>query len=151
MKNKILYFLLMLLVAAGSASAQKQQKDRAAWVKEMQRVKHEYLVKELSLTKEQQAKFFPIYDAMDEEMRRLFDETRDMETQIRKKGDKATDIELERATDAQFNVKAREAAIEKAYYPKLKQVLSKRQLFNLKHAERRFQRKMINEHHKTKK
>lgn len=141
----------MALLAVGSASAQKSKTDRAEWIKEMQRVKHEYLVKELSLSKEQQTKFFPVYDAMDEELRRLFDENRAMERQIRQKGNKATEIELERAADAQFTLKTREAAIEKAYYPKFKQLLTKKQLFNLKHAERRFQRKMINEHHKTKK
>lgn len=151
MKQRIIYILLMALLAVGSASAQKSKTDRAEWIKEMQRVKHEYLVKELSLSKEQQTKFFPVYDAMDEELRRLFDENRAMERQIRQKGNKATEIELERAADAQFTLKTREAAIEKAYYPKFKQLLTKKQLFNLKHAERRFQRKMINEHHKTKK
>jgi len=149
-------FLLMLLItatlAAPDVSAQKQSKtERDNWFREMQRVKHEYLVKELGLTKDQQTKFFPVYDAMDEEMRRTFDGIRSMEHQIRKKGDKATDIELERAADAMFNVKSKEAAIEKAYYQKFKKLLTKKQLFNLKRAERHFQRKMINEHRKARK
>lgn len=154
MKQKFTLLLLLAatLFAAVPASAHKpSESDRENWAREMRRVKHEYLVKELGLTKEQQTKFLPVYDSMDDEMRRLFDETRAMERQIRKKGDKATDIELERASEALFNVKTREAVIEKAYYAKFKKLLTKKQLFNLKRAERHFQRKMINEHRKAKK
>lgn len=123
-------------------------KDRDEWFREMLELKHDYLAKELALTKEQQRKFFPVYDSMENETRRMFDQTRALEKSVRQKGDKATDAELLKATDAMYNVKTREAQIEKKYYTQFRKLLSPRQLFKLKRAERHFQRQMVKEHYK---
>ena len=123
-------------------------KDRDEWFREMLELKHDYLAKELALTKEQQQKFFPVYDSRENETRRMFDQTRALEKSVRQKGDKATDAELLKATDAMYNVKTREAQIEKKYYTQFRKLLSPRQLFKLKRAERHFQRQMVKEHYK---
>lgn len=123
-------------------------KDRDEWFREMLELKHDYLAKELALTKEQQQKFFLVYDSMENETRRMFDQTRALEKSVRQKGDKATDAELLKATDAMYNVKTREAQIEKKYYTQFRKLLSPRQLFKLKRAERHFQRQMVKEHYK---
>lgn len=123
-------------------------KDRDEWFREMLELKHDYLAKELALTKEQQQKFFPVYDSMENETRRMFDQTRALEKRVRQKGDKATDAELLKATDAMYNVKTREAQIERKYYTQFRKLLSPRQLFKLKRAERHFQRQMVKEHYK---
>lgn len=123
-------------------------KDRDEWFREMLELKHDYLAKELALTKEQQQKFFPVYDSMENETLRMFDQTRALEKRVRQKGDKATDAELLKATDAMYNVKTREAQIERKYYTQFRKLLSPRQLFKLKRAERHFQRQMVKEHYK---
>lgn len=123
-------------------------KDRDEWFREMLELKHDYLAKELALTKEQQQKFFSVYDSMENETRRMFDQTRALEKRVRQKGDKATDAELLKATDAMYNVKTREAQIERKYYTQFRKLLSPRQLFKLKRAERHFQRQMVKEHYK---
>lgn len=144
--------LLVMFMAFGyapEASARKQCK-RDTWFKEMQQLKHDYLVKELNLSREQQTKFFPLYDQMENEKKKLFDQTRAMEKSVAEKGDKATDLELEKASDAIVEMKSRESAIEKKYYCRFKQILTPRQIFKLHDAERKFQRQMVKEHHKKK-
>lgn len=144
--------LLVMFMAFGyapEASARKQCK-RDTWFKEMQQLKHDYLVKELNLSREQQTKFFPLYDQMENEKKKLFDQTRAMEKSVAEKGDKATDLELEKASDAIVEMKGRESSIEKKYYYRFKQILTPRQIFKLHDAERKFQRQMVKEHHKKK-
>lgn len=144
--------LLVMFMAFGyapEASARKQCK-RDTWFKEMLQLKHDYLVKELNLSREQQTKFFPLYDQMENEKKKLFDQTRAMEKSVAEKGDKATDLELEKASDAIVEMKGRESAIEKKYYCRFKQILTPRQIFKLHDAERKFQRQMVKEHHKKK-
>jgi len=151
MKIKIpLITLLMIFATTAETVGQKKRDNRQQWVKEMQQFKHDFLVQELDLTKDQQAKFFPLYDAMDREMMQIFNQTRQMEKSVEEKGDKATDLENEKAAEALFEIKSREGAIDKAYYSKFKTVLTKRQLFKLKGAERKFRRSMVKEHHKMK-
>lgn len=144
--------LMVMLMAFGyapEASARKQCK-RDTWFKEMQQLKRDYLVKKLNITREQQTKFFPLYDQMENEKKKLFDQTRAMEKSVAEKGDKATDLELEKASDAIVEMKGRESAIEKKYYARFRQILTPRQIFKLHDAERKFQRQMVKEHHKKK-
>ena len=47
-----------------------------------------------------------------------------------------------------YNVKTCEAQIERKYYTQFRKLLSPRQLFKLKRAERHFQRQMVKEHYK---
>ena len=48
-----------------------------------------------------------------------------------------------------FETKSKEGAIEKQYFAKLKSVLTPKQLFQLKRAERKFTDKLMKEHSKA--
>lgn len=124
--------------------------DRQAWEKEMTKYKHDYMTKELKLSEAQQEKFFKVYDAMAKEVRTAHSQTRKFSKEIEKKGDKATALELEKAAQAQFELKGRESAIEMKYFPKFKEVLTPQQLFKLKKVERHFNREMVKQHKKMK-
>lgn len=142
----ILLTLMFLAMMPATASAQKNRAERDAWLKEITRCKHEYLAKELELSEAQQKAFFPLYDAMEAESRRAVDETHRMEKEIAAKGEKATDTELEKCAEAQFELRGKENAIEMKYLARFKSVLTPRQLFKLKSAERKFNRKLFKEH-----
>lgn len=116
----------------------------------MRQVKVEFVAKELKLTPQQKEKFAPVYDALNKEIGKLMRETRALETSVRDKGSAATDLEYDKATEAMFEVKGKEAAIEKKYYPQLKAILTKQQLFNLPRAERKFGRELMKQHRATK-
>ncbi len=130
--------------------AQKpQQKERDAWMKEMQQVKKDFISKNLELTAEQKAKFFPLYEKMENEVRQCTAQTSRMSRDVKGKGDKASDLEYEKAAEAMFELKSKEGAIEMKYYHEFKKVLTPRQLFKLKKAEKDFTKNLMKEYRKN--
>lgn len=124
---------------------QVKRGDRERFMTEMRNFKHDFLAKELDLSKDEQREFFPIYDRMEDEIGKLNDETRQLERKI-EKDKNASDLELETATKAIVDQKGKEALIEGEYYEKFKSILSPRQLFNLKNAERKFNQELMRHH-----
>lgn len=155
MKN----FLLVLIVIASSvagnwqAVAQRAQRltdeDRAKYLTELRNQKHEFLIRELELTRDQQNAFFPIYDEMDDTLNRISEETRLLETKVTNDS-KATDTEIESASRAIFEQKSREGEIETQYFVKFKEILKPRQLLSLKNAERKFTQQLVRQHGRLK-
>lgn len=150
MKRFTLILLLALFVAtvANAQSPAPADKDVSQWIKDVREYKHSFLAKELGLSREQQNKFFKVYDAMDDEIAQLNSDTRRMEKRISDmKGEDVSDLEYDAATDALFNLKAKEAEIELEYLPQLREVLTRQQLFNLKNAERKLTMTLMRRHH----
>lgn len=113
------------------------------WMARLTQYKHEFLTKKLNLTPKQQAAFFALYDAKD---RARFEAEKKVRMQVdalRKKGDAATDAELLKSVNDQYNIEIELDRIEKEYMQKFKKVLTARQLFKLKHVEREFQKQLI--------
>lgn len=151
---KKLVFVLLLAIFASSLSAEAQQRrrltaeDRQKYLSEMRQYKHDFLVKELELSRDQQNAFFPVYDKMEDELTQLADDTRVLEDKVTA-DDKATDVEIEAAARAMFEQKSKEGEIEKSYFDKFKAILSPRQLLNLKNAERKFTQQLVRQHGKA--
>ena len=110
---------------------------------------HEFLTKELKLSRDQAREFFAVYDKMDEELQQIADETRELERQALENAD-ASDTELEAASQAVFAQKQKEGKIEMEYYEKFKEILTPRQLLQLKGAERQFTQRLLRQHRKLK-
>ena len=70
-----------------------------------------------------------------------------MENKVRESSD-PSDLEYEKATDAIFELKMKEGEIEKSYLEKFRGVLNNKQLFNLKNAERNFNRDLMKQHNR---
>lgn len=148
MKKLILIALMMVAAATAAPSAEAQGKaSREQWMTEMRQYKRNYLAKELELTKEQQNKFFPLYEAMEDECAALDEDTRQMERRISQAAD-ASDLEYEKATEAMYETKVKQAEIERGYAAKFKEVLTPKQLFRLKDADRKFARTMMRQHNR---
>ncbi len=147
MKQTLLLSLLISLILSSiPATAQTaDNSERRQWFKEMRDFKHNYLSRELSLSKEQQTAFFPLYDEMEDELNKLNNETRDMEQKIRE-ASTVTDLEYDKATEAIYEQKGKEYEIEKSYFDRFASILSKKQLFELKGAERKFTRNLMKQH-----
>lgn len=145
--KRALLILMLSITAAVAASAQTDGgRQRQKWFEEMRRYKSEYIADKLKLDDKQKAEFTPVYEQMDAEIGRLNHEMRQLERNIRKNGEKVTDTEYEKAAEAQFEIRAKEAAIERSYFPKFKQILTPRQLYELKNAERDFNRNLMDKH-----
>lgn len=113
------------------------------WMEQMKNYKHDFLARELNLTADQKEEFFRLYDKREDEKWKLGREVRKMERDIMKKGDEATDLELEKASDAAVELAGRQNEIDRRYHAEFKKILSKRQLFKLAEAERKFQKSLM--------
>lgn len=151
MKKYILIVIAFLLLPLALLAQKPSQRERESWMKEMQQVKNEYIARVLELSEEQKAKFIPVYNRMEEEVRVAADQAMRLERQVRRKGDKATDLEREKAAEAQFELKGKEGAIEMKYFKDFKSILTSKQLIKLKKAERDFSRELMKRHHERQK
>lgn len=150
--KRILFIILVVAFFApinSTVAKDKKKADRKEWFAKVREHKHDFIEDELDLTDAQETKFFLIYDAMEDELLKLQRETRKLERQVADK--KATDVEYDAATKAIIELKKKEADIELKYFDKFKTVLSSKQLFELKRAEKKFTRKIMNAHNKKRK
>lgn len=115
----------------------------------MSNYKAKFIASELKLTDSQKQKFVDTYRKMEDESAQVARETRQMEKSVREKGDKATDLELEKAAEAGVELKMKQAQIEQKYFKEFKTILTPAQLFNLSKAERKFTRKIMDSHRKS--
>lgn len=139
--------LAILLPQGAGAQLKTAESVRAKWFSELRQVKRNYFIKELNLDREQQNKFFPLYEEMEDKTFRIDDEARQMEQRIADAKD-ATDTEYEKAAEALYDADVQTAQIRREYMDKFKTILSRRQLFELKGAERKFSREMMRQHHR---
>ncbi len=142
--NRIYLIILFIATVASSALAQPRPtpENRERWKSELRNYKHDFMVRELDLSRDQQSKFFPLYDQMEDSIEQINTDTRELEKRI---GDDASDIETEAAARALFEQKSREGQLELEYFDSFKTILTPRQLLKLKSAERQFMRRLM--HH----
>lgn len=147
-------FLTVLLLMPLSSQAGNPKKIRAKkhenkteWLQKLKDYKHAYMIKELDLTDNQQADFFRIYDSKESERFAAERNVREIEKKLIKKGDAATDADYDAAIAAQYKLNDEIARIETKYSKEMRKVLTPRQLFKLRFAERDFQRKLMEKRH----
>lgn len=142
----ILIAITLVATICMSAFAQNKGEKFRKWMDDMRQVKVEYVAKELKLTAQQKEKFTPVYEAMNREIGKVNRETRALEKSVRDKGNSATDLEYDKATEAMVELKGKECEIEKKYREQFKTILTKKQLFDLSRAERKFARELMRQH-----
>lgn len=150
--SAILLSVLCALSAFNSV-AQRQGKpltdeDRQRIRSEIRSYKHEFLARELEMSREQQREFFPVYDEMDEAVDRINFETRELERKVSQKAD-ASEVEIEAAARAVFSQKSAEGEVEKQYFDRFRQILSGKQLLRLRKAERKFTQRLMRHHRRA--
>lgn len=153
--KRISAILLSVLCAlsAFNSVAQRQGKpltdeDRQRIRSEIRSYKHEFLARELEMSREQQREFFPVYDEMDEAVDRINFETRELERKVSQKAD-ASEVEIEAAARAVFSQKSAEGEVEKQYFDRFRQILSGKQLLRLRKAERKFTQCLMRHHRRA--
>lgn len=146
---KLLLIFILAIVAAPNVDAQKRQKlsndDRQTYLAEIKNYKHEYLARELNLTKEQQREFWPVYDELDVQLNQISDEIRQYERKL--SDTDMNNTEYSAAARALFEQKQREGNLEMQYFDKFQKILTPKQMAQLKVVERSFVRHLMSEHH----
>lgn len=156
---KPLRILLLLLACAivTPAFADKKEKnspkrpDRKEWMAKMKEANHKFLAEELKLNSAQKEDFFAVYDRMLAERMHLEEQCREMERAIHRKGKNATEKEINDVINEQFTLEERLSKLEQKYLPELRKVLSPSQLLRLKHTEREWHCRLMQQHGKRNK
>lgn len=147
-----LRFCLLALICACSLSMHAQtnlsEADRDRWLKEIRTYKHDFITRELELTNDQVRQFFPQYDKMEDEIAELNAATREAEARVNSDKD-ATDLDIENTARSVFELKRAEGQIEMTYFEVFKDILTPRQLLQLKNTERKFTQQLVKHHRRN--
>ncbi len=132
---------MMAMPATGAAQTSGGQ-QRSGWATRMLDYKHQLIVEQANLTKAQEQRFMPLYEAMEQEIYNVNSDARLLARKVDAM-EKPTDEQYAKAAEALSRAKLAEGQIEQRYYDKFAQILSKKQLFLLKKAEINFTRNML--------
>lgn len=136
--------LIVIIASAFSMVASDHDKaDKEKWMQEMQQHQNDFIARELQLTDKQRADFLPLYNKMRSEIFDAGEAARKKAKTVKDKADAATEADYEAATQAYLDVRSRESEIIKTYYKKFSHILSRKQLFNLDEAQRKFDRMLM--------
>ncbi len=142
--KRTLSILVLIIAMATVATAQS---NRTSFATDMYQAKHEMIIRELGLTQTQQRQFMPLYEQMEREIYQVNRNARALASEVEKKKN-PTDRDYEAAASALSNTRVREGEIEAKYFEKFSKILTKKQLFQLKQAEVKFTREMLNKRKK---
>ena len=133
MKN--IFILLLSLYAYCAHSQSKEVLDKI----ETRKIAH--ITKELDLTPEQAEKFWPIYREFSKQRRAINQEF----VRARKGIDPntASDEEMKRLVDLGLQVKEKQLGLERQYSDRIREVISNRQMLNLREAEDEFRQMLL--------
>lgn len=141
--------LVLLLFMTLRATAQVNEgTPRERYLNELRTYKHNFLTRELELDREQQRNFFELYDSMEDRLQQLNDQTRELERNVVNDSE-ATDVEVDAAINAIYSQKQKEADIENEFLPRMREILSPRQLLKLKQSERMFNQQLVRQHRRV--
>ena len=143
--KRLVSILVATLVIAGAVTA--QNKGRSKFATDMYQAKHEMIIEELGLTPTQQKQFMPLYEQMEREIYQVNRNARALAAEVEKKKN-PSDRDYEVAASALSNTRVQEGDIEAKYFEKFSKILSKKQLFQLKQAERKFTQEMLSKKRK---
>lgn len=142
MKQKLLLIILAIVFAV-PAFAQKDSKKCEARLQEMQEFRMKFLADEIDLRDNQKKQFFEVYNQMTAERRAAFRKLKKAEKSIADNKD-ASEADYDRATKEMAEAKAEMVKIEQKYDEKFATFLTKKQLYKLKEAECKFFETMKN-------
>lgn len=138
-------FAISALCVSEAVAQQLNDEDRDRYINEIRTYKHDFLTRDLNLSREQQKEFFVLYDEMDEKLQQLNTETRNLERQVDANSE-ASATEIEAVARAVFEQTAKEGNIELEYFDKFSKVLTPRQLLKLKSSEKKFTQLLVRQH-----
>ena len=136
----ILLFLISSFISAAVAQQNKGEQQRLSPV-EFREKQQAFITDKAGLTKEEAAKFFPLYFQLQDKKKELNDKA----WALIKEGkeDNLTDAQYSSILDGVYDVRIATAELEKDYYTKFKQILSSKKIYLVQKAEMRFHRELL--------
>lgn len=149
-----IFFLATFISQTGLMTIQAQvnkPQHENKWMNEVRNFKHSFLIKETEMTETQSKEFIPLYIEMENKIYQVNSDARKIEQETSRSQKEISDDEYLATATALSQVKTKEAEIEDHYFTLFSKILSKKQLFLLKRAEKRFALKMLNHNKRSKK
>jgi len=146
MKRIILILLLCVVGGSLSLSAQQPGNNRRGDFEKFKSERKVYISKEMNLTKEEAAAFWPLNDELQSKKFELNGELREQMhaiRQARREGKQRSDADYRKIIEAGAKVKVKEAELEERYLKKFLEVIPAEKMFRYQSAENEFARKMM--------
>ena len=106
-----------------------------------------YITEKAGLTKEEAAKFFPVYFELQYRKKQLNDEAWNLLRKVR--DEKTTEAQYNEILEGVYDARIATNRLEKTYYEKFKKILSNKKIYLVQRAEMRFNRELLKVmHHK---
>lgn len=136
------YITYLILIGTLFTQAQSQDKPSTQSVNDkIEARKIELITRRLDLTPEQARQFWPIYRELSQKQR---DIKKDFQQQRKSFDPKtASEEEMKKMIDLGLKVKERQLNLEREYSERMRQVITNRQLVNLRRAEEEFRQRLL--------
>ena len=100
-----------------------------------------FIIEKAGLTKEEAAKFFPVYSELQHKKKALNDKAWGL---IRKgKDDKTTEAQYAEIMEGVYDARIASDQLERTYYEKYKKILSNKKIYMVQKAEMRFHKELL--------
>lgn len=134
--------IMIMALFMAFLSAQAQGKKECLSKEQFREKQKQYFVDKAGLTKEEAAKFFPLYFELQD---KKFSYNKEMWSKIRKtkEGKNITDAEYSRLTEDVIKTRITIDELELEYLRKYKKVLSPKKIYDIQRAEMKFSRELL--------
>ena len=107
-----------------------------------------YIMEKAELTKEEAAKFFPVYFELQDRKKQLNDEAWNL---LRKgRDEKTTEAQYNEILEGVYDARIATNRLEKTYFEKFKKIIPSRKIYMVQRAEMRFNRELLKGMHNKK-
>lgn len=134
--------IMIMALFMAFLSAQAQGKKECLSKEQFREKQKQYFVDKAGLTKDEAAKFFPLYFELQD---KKFSYNKEMWSKIRKtkEGKNITDAEYSRLTEDVIKTHITIDELELEYLRKYKKVLSPKKIYDIQRAEMKFSRELL--------
>lgn len=134
--------IIIMILFMAFLSTQAQEKKECLSKEQFREKQKQYFVDKARLTKDEAAKFFPLYFELQD---KKFSYNKEMWSKIRKtkEGKNITDAEYSRLTEDVIKTRITIDELELEYLHKYKKVLSPKKIYDIQRAEMKFSRELL--------
>ena len=139
---KKLILLMLAIITVSTVTIAQPQKNQKVTREEMDAKKVAFLSTELNLTKAEAEKFWPVYNAYDNEMHKIHRENRVLKKKL-KQFEKLTIEEAYQTTESVIKLEGRKTVLRKEYLENFAKILGKKKGAKVFYAEIKFKRELL--------
>jgi hypothetical protein len=143
--KKLILIALLFLTGPSLYAQHHTKKDFPGW-DAIKNQKIAFLTEQLSLTPEEAQNFWPVYNMLENERAKIWDEKRALEDKFHRDSTQMTEDQFRQMADKFADIQMQEGQMMKEYNEKLLKVLPANKVVTLYFAERKFMSYLMREY-----